>query len=73
MLKYVLHMPALVLVKMAHLINRSKDVAIMRSLPNMRVYVPCDQYETKAIIKHVANTYGPCYVRLGREKSRRCL
>ena len=45
-----------------------EDVAIMRSLPNMRVYVPCDQYETKAIIKHVADTYGPCYVRLGRGK-----
>ncbi len=45
-----------------------EDVGIMRTLPNMRVYVPCDQYETKALIKHVAKTYGPCYVRLGRGK-----
>ena len=45
-----------------------EDVALMRSLPNMRVYVPCDQYETKAVIKHVAETEGPCYVRLGRGK-----
>ena len=32
-----------------------EDVAIMRAVPNMRVYVPCDQYETKAVIEHVAN------------------
>lgn len=45
-----------------------EDVAIMRSLPNMQVFVPCDQYETKAVIEHVANVEGPCYVRLGRGK-----
>ncbi len=46
-----------------------EDVAIMRSIPNMQVYVPCDQYETKAIIRHVAKEKGPCYVRLGRGKA----
>ena len=45
-----------------------EDVGIMRTLPNMKVYVPCDQYETKAVIEHVANLQGPCYVRLGRGK-----
>ena len=45
-----------------------EDVALMRSLPHMRVYVPCDQYETKALIRYVAETEGPCYVRLGRGK-----
>ncbi|MDO4941006.1 MAG: transketolase C-terminal domain-containing protein [Erysipelotrichaceae bacterium] len=45
-----------------------EDVSIMRSLPNMKVYVPCDQYETKAIIEHVSKIDGPCYVRLGRGK-----
>lgn len=45
-----------------------EDVAIMRALPNMKVFVPCDQYETKAVIEHVANIDGPCYVRLGRGK-----
>ena len=45
-----------------------EDVALMRVVPNMRVYVPCDQYEAKAVIEHVANTEGPCYVRLGRGK-----
>ncbi len=45
-----------------------EDVAIMRSLPNMSVFVPCDQYETKAVIDYVADLKGPCYVRLGRGK-----
>ncbi len=45
-----------------------EDVAIMRSLPNMHVFVPCDQYETKALIEYVAKLNGPCYVRLGRGK-----
>ena len=45
-----------------------EDVGIMRTLPNMKVFVPCDQYETKAVIEHVANIDGPCYVRLGRGK-----
>ena len=45
-----------------------EDVALMRVLPNMRVFVPCDQYETKAVIEYVAKTEGPCYVRLGRGK-----
>lgn len=45
-----------------------EDVSIMRSLPNMKVFVPCDQYEAKAVIEHVANIDGPCYVRLGRGK-----
>ena len=45
-----------------------EDVAIMRALPNMRVFVPCDQYETKAVIDYIAKIDGPCYVRLGRGK-----
>jgi len=45
-----------------------EDVGIMRTLPNMQVYVPCDQYEAKAMIEHVAKVNGPCYVRLGRGK-----
>ncbi len=43
-----------------------EDIAIMRAVPNMSVYVPCDQYETEAIIRHVASVNGPCYVRMGR-------
>ena len=45
-----------------------EDVSLMRTLPNMKVFVPCDQYETKAIIDYVSKIDGPCYVRLGRGK-----
>ena len=45
-----------------------EDIALMRSLPNMRVFVPCDQYETKAVIEYVSKINGPCYVRMGRGK-----
>ncbi|MBR3150788.1 MAG: transketolase family protein [Erysipelotrichaceae bacterium] len=45
-----------------------EDVSLMRTLPNMHVFVPCDQYETKAVIDYVADLKGPCYVRLGRGK-----
>ncbi len=45
-----------------------EDVAIMRALPNMKIFVPCDYYETKALIRHVAEIKGPCYVRMGRGK-----
>ena len=43
-----------------------EDVAIMRAIPNMKVFVPCDQYETKALIEYVSKIDGPCYVRMGR-------
>ncbi|WP_407386274.1 transketolase family protein, partial [Holdemanella porci] len=43
-----------------------EDLALMRSIPNMKVFVPCDQYQAKAIVKAVADIAGPCYVRLGR-------
>lgn len=45
-----------------------EDVSLMRTLPNMKVFVPCDQYETKAVIDYVSKIDGPCYVRLGRGK-----
>jgi transketolase len=43
-----------------------EDVAIMRSIPHMKVIVPCDAVSTKAIVKAVADIPGPFYVRLTR-------
>jgi transketolase len=46
-----------------------EDIAIMRALPHMRVFVPADDVETTQIINHlVAHRDGPAYVRLGRAK-----
>ncbi len=43
-----------------------EDIANMRVLPGMHVFVPADYYETKAVIKRVYEIKGPCYVRCGR-------
>ena len=46
----------------------NEDIGLMRGIPNMKVFQPCDAIETKAIIKAVSEIEGPCYVRLGRSK-----
>ena len=43
-----------------------EDLGLMRGIPGMKVFQPCDATETKAIIKAIAEIDGPCYVRLGR-------
>lgn len=43
-----------------------EDLAIMRVIPNMNVFCPCDAVETEKVIRAVAEIDGPCYVRLGR-------
>ena len=45
-----------------------EDFALMRVLPNMRVFCPTDYYETKAIVRTVIESEGPAYVRLSRAK-----
>lgn len=46
-----------------------EDIAIMRVLPNMRVIVPADGAETEQVIRAVAASDGPAYVRLSRMKT----
>ncbi len=43
-----------------------EDIALMRSLPNMRVIVPADYYEAAAALRAAADIDGPVFVRLGR-------
>lgn len=45
-----------------------EDVSLMRGLPNMRVFCPADETETRWIIEEISKIEGPCYVRLGRSK-----
>jgi transketolase len=47
----------------------TEDVAIMRVLPNMRVFCPCDGIEAEKITKAAAEIWGPVYIRLTREKT----
>jgi transketolase len=43
-----------------------EDMSLMRGLPNMRVFVPADGPQTSDIIRLIAESPGPCYVRLPR-------
>ncbi|MBP2627835.1 MAG: 1-deoxy-D-xylulose-5-phosphate synthase [Firmicutes bacterium] len=45
-----------------------EDVAIMRSLPNMKVVVPCDEYSARASVEALAEYHGPVYLRLSRNE-----
>ena len=45
-----------------------EDVSLMRTLPNMKVFVPSDQYEAKAVVEYISKVNGPCYARFGRGK-----
>ena len=42
------------------------DIALMRVLPNMKVFSPADYYETKKMVKAMAEIDGPCYIRVNR-------
>ncbi|MDD9966264.1 MAG: transketolase family protein [Myxococcales bacterium] len=44
-----------------------EDIALMRSLPAMRVYQPADDIEAAALCEHLCRTPGPAYVRLTRQ------
>ncbi|MDF2858372.1 MAG: 1-deoxy-D-xylulose-5-phosphate synthase [Neobacillus sp.] len=43
-----------------------EDIAIMRSLPNMKIIVPADDVETRQAVRAAAHIDGPVYLRLGR-------
>ncbi|PUE64465.1 transketolase family protein [Arcobacter caeni] len=43
-----------------------EDIAIMRALPNMTVFCPCDPYEVEEITKESINHTGPIYFRLAK-------
>ena len=44
-----------------------EDMAALRALPNMKVFVPSDAYATRELTKLAASTNGPVYLRLSRD------
>jgi transketolase len=46
-----------------------EDIASMRAIPNMRVIIPADAVAVKHLIKIIARTDGPFYMRLARPSS----
>ena len=45
-----------------------EDIAVMRSLANMQVFVPCDAVQTEWLVKYAIDTPKPIYLRLSRDK-----
>ncbi len=48
-----------------------QDLAIMRAMPNMHVYSPCDAYELRSMLRHMAASRQPTYMQLIRPKQNR--
>lgn len=46
--------------------HATEDIAIMRALPGITIFTPCDPIETIEVAKLSAEIDGPCYIRLGK-------
>lgn len=46
--------------------HSAQDIAIMASIPNMRVYIPSDRHQTKCLIEALLEDEKPSYIRVGR-------
>lgn len=44
-----------------------EDIAVMRSLPNFKVFVPCDAVQTDWVVKNAIEDPSPMYLRLSRD------
>ena len=47
--------------------HATEDIAVMRALPHMRVFVPFSKTSTRQAIDEILSEPGPAYLRLGRE------
>ena len=45
-----------------------QDLAIMRAMPNMQVFSPCDAYELRSLMHYMAKNFGGMYMQLLRPK-----
>ncbi len=44
--------------------HSTSDIALMRSIPNMKVFCPADFYQAVKVFDFIAEDFGPSYVRL---------
>lgn len=44
-----------------------EDVALMRTIPNMTILVPCDAYDVKQALRLAVENKGPFYIRMPRQ------
>ena len=46
--------------------HSAQDIAAMAAIPNMRVYLPSDRFQTKRLIEELLKDQKPAYIRVGR-------
>lgn len=46
--------------------HSAQDIAAMSAVPNMRVYLPSDRFQTKCLIEALLKDEKPAYIRVGR-------
>ena len=44
-----------------------EDVALMRTIPNMTIFAPCDAYDVKMALRFAVERKGPVYIRMPRQ------
>jgi transketolase len=42
------------------------DIAVLRTFPNLNVYIPSDRFQTISLTRHLAHSFESAYMRLGR-------
>ena len=46
--------------------HSAQDIAAMAAIPNMRVYLPSDRFQTAKLVNHLLDDGKPAYIRVGR-------
>jgi len=46
--------------------HSAQDIAALSAVPNMRVYIPSDRFQTKLLIEALLHDDKPAYIRIGR-------
>ena len=46
--------------------HSAQDIAAMAAIPNMRVYLPSDRFQTAKLVNHLLDDEKPAYIRVGR-------
>ena len=46
-----------------------EDIAIMRAIPNFRVFIPADTFAVSKLTRLMSQEYGPFYMRMARSKT----
>lgn len=46
--------------------HSSQDIAAMAAIPNMRVYLPSDRFQTRKLVEALLKDEKPAYIRVGR-------